>query len=144
MPAGQEKMQFRRRGIEEIFKQALGQVAAVEEMDIVKDDKDFLRQVGVDVTQQDIGASLDIQGADLSVTEYRTELKRAELGESAAEIEQQGGEEEEGVGILRTDLVPDMAKLMEIEKLRGQGGFSLAGLGLDDDDLFGGDGCGQA
>jgi hypothetical protein len=30
-----------------------------------------------------------------------------------------------------------MAKLMEIQKLRGKGGFSLAGLGLDDDDLFG-------
>ena len=122
----------------------MGQEAAAEKMDIVKDDKDFLRQKGVDITQQDVGASLDIQGTDLAFTENCTELGN-ELNSGNRLLRLSSREERrkkgsESSGPIWYQIWP---KLMEIQELRGKGGFSLAGLGLDDDDLFGGDRSGR-
>ena len=61
MSTNKEKMQFRRRGFEKVFKEAVGQGAVGNQMDIVKNDAEIMGKEGINIAEEDIGTSLDVK-----------------------------------------------------------------------------------
>jgi hypothetical protein len=120
-----------------VLKQGVSQDASGKEMYIVKDDIEIVGETFIDLMEQHVGTSLDIKRIQLAVAENGFEIGAGKLRISFLEIEENGGQHAEGIGIFGPDLVPYMVEPVICQELGDQDGLSLAGLCFNDDGLVG-------
>ena len=105
-------------------------------MKVVKGNIDIIIEILIKIPQKDIGASVEIQRPDSPLFEDVAQLRGIEVRKFIDEVGQEGCEEENWIGIFGADLVPDIIMGGTVQKLAGEGCFSLTGLGLNEDEFF--------